>query len=120
MNFLDCVECMACSDNVVRAGLTPKPKDVETLVDMLTYNCEPASAKRFQPSREDECTEIFRPPVPDFAVAKITVRRLCFRNIWRISDEKTSRNRRKTQKIRENQILHEFWVILGEFLIKKH
>jgi mannose-6-phosphate isomerase class I len=34
----DCVECMACSDNVVRAGLTPKLKDVETLVQMLTFN----------------------------------------------------------------------------------
>lgn len=71
--FLDCVECMACSDNVVRAGLTPKMKDVETLVDMLSYICEPVSAKRFQPSREDECTEVFRPPIQDFAVAKITV-----------------------------------------------
>jgi mannose-6-phosphate isomerase len=28
---------MAASDNVVRAGLTPKFKDVDTLVDMLTY-----------------------------------------------------------------------------------
>ncbi|XP_015597331.1 mannose-6-phosphate isomerase [Cephus cinctus] len=69
----DCVECMACSDNVIRAGLTPKLKDVTTLVEMLTYNCEPSSAKRFQPSREDECSEIFRPPVPDFAVVKITI-----------------------------------------------
>ena len=33
----DCVECMALSDNVVRAGLTPKMRDVSTLVDMLTY-----------------------------------------------------------------------------------
>lgn len=33
----DCVEIMATSDNVVRAGLTPKFKDVDTLVDMLTY-----------------------------------------------------------------------------------
>lgn len=33
----DCVECMATSDNVVRAGLTPKLKDVPTLVSMLTY-----------------------------------------------------------------------------------
>ncbi|KAI8578121.1 hypothetical protein K450DRAFT_249132 [Umbelopsis ramanniana AG] len=33
----DCVECMAASDNVVRAGLTPKFKDVTVLVDMLTY-----------------------------------------------------------------------------------
>ncbi|KOC61697.1 Mannose-6-phosphate isomerase [Habropoda laboriosa] len=69
----DCVECMACSDNVVRAGLTPKLKDVPTLVEILTYTCEPLSAKRFQPSREDECTEVFRPPVSDFAVAKITI-----------------------------------------------
>jgi mannose-6-phosphate isomerase len=33
----DCVECMACSDNVIRAGLTPKHKDVPTLIAMLTY-----------------------------------------------------------------------------------
>ncbi|KAK1126647.1 hypothetical protein K0M31_004274 [Melipona bicolor] len=69
----DCIECMACSDNVVRAGLTPKLKDVPTLIEMLRYTCEPISAKRFQPSREDECTEVFRPSVPDFAVAKITI-----------------------------------------------
>ncbi len=31
------VECMANSDNVVRAGLTPKFKDVQTLLDILTY-----------------------------------------------------------------------------------
>jgi mannose-6-phosphate isomerase len=33
----DCIECMALSDNVVRAGLTPKFKDVETLCGMLNY-----------------------------------------------------------------------------------
>ena len=33
----ECVECMATSDNVVRAGLTPKFKDVSTLCGMLTY-----------------------------------------------------------------------------------
>lgn len=33
----DCAECMALSDNVVRAGLTPKFKDVDTLCEMLTY-----------------------------------------------------------------------------------
>lgn len=31
------IECMANSDNVVRAGLTPKFKDVETLVRILTW-----------------------------------------------------------------------------------
>ena len=64
---------MACSDNVIRAGLTSKLKDIKTLVEMLCYKSESASAKRFQPFREDECTEIFRPPVPDFAVTRITV-----------------------------------------------
>ncbi|GMI66169.1 PHOSPHOMANNOSE ISOMERASE 2, DARK INDUCIBLE 9 [Hibiscus trionum] len=34
----DCIECMATSDNVVRAGLTPKHRDVQTLCSMLTYN----------------------------------------------------------------------------------
>ncbi|XP_004232352.1 mannose-6-phosphate isomerase 2 [Solanum lycopersicum] len=33
----ECVECMATSDNVVRAGLTPKHRDVRTLCSMLTY-----------------------------------------------------------------------------------
>ncbi|XP_009798758.1 mannose-6-phosphate isomerase 2-like [Nicotiana sylvestris] len=31
------VECMANSDNVIRAGLTPKHRDVEILCSMLTY-----------------------------------------------------------------------------------
>ena len=30
-------KCMACSDNVVRGGLTDKVQDVDTLVAMLTY-----------------------------------------------------------------------------------
>lgn len=33
----DAVECMAISDNVVRAGLTSKHKDVDTLLEMMTY-----------------------------------------------------------------------------------
>jgi mannose-6-phosphate isomerase len=31
----DLIECMACSDNVVRAGLTPKYRDVETLLEVI-------------------------------------------------------------------------------------
>jgi mannose-6-phosphate isomerase len=30
----ECIEAMACSDNVVRAGLTPKAKDVKTLLEV--------------------------------------------------------------------------------------
>lgn len=33
----ECIECMACSDNVVRAGLTTKYRDLDTLIKMLDY-----------------------------------------------------------------------------------
>mmetsp|Transcript_30841 Transcript_30841/g.71231 ORF Transcript_30841/g.71231 Transcript_30841/m.71231 type:complete len:571 (-) Transcript_30841:118-1830(-) len=37
----DIVECMACSDNVVRGGLTPKFKDIDVLCNMLRYEGGP-------------------------------------------------------------------------------
>jgi len=45
----DIVECMACSDNVVRGGLTPKFKDIEVLCEMLEYRgCDPPIVKPLQ------------------------------------------------------------------------
>lgn len=44
------VECMAASDNVIRAGLTPKFKDAAALVEALRYGPGPG---------------IIKPPVPD-------------------------------------------------------
>ena len=41
----DIIECMAASDNVVRAGFTPKFKDVKNLVEMLTYSYESVENK---------------------------------------------------------------------------
>ena len=64
---------MACSDNVARGGFTLKFKDVPILTEMLNYSFEPASSKRLFATLEDDCTQVFRPLVPDFAVAKITV-----------------------------------------------
>uniref|UniRef100_A0A6I8PBI5 Mannose-6-phosphate isomerase n=1 Tax=Ornithorhynchus anatinus TaxID=9258 RepID=A0A6I8PBI5_ORNAN len=71
----DCVECMACSDNTVRAGLTPKFIDVLTLCEMLNYTPAPSSAKLFTPvqDRLDPCVFTYNPPVPDFTVMKIEV-----------------------------------------------
>lgn len=68
----DCVECMATSDNVVRAGLTPKFKDVPTLVEMLSYNS--IKDARFKPELVSPGCQRFRPPVDDFAVLKYDVR----------------------------------------------
>ncbi|XP_037051960.1 mannose-6-phosphate isomerase [Bradysia coprophila] len=69
----DCIECMACSDNVVRAGLTPKYKDVETLLAMLNYDGSSGESKIFQPKVVDEHQLLFAPAVEDFAVVKIQV-----------------------------------------------
>lgn len=60
---------MACSDNVVRAGLTPKYKDVQTLCSMLTYEAGAAENKLFEPIKEDSHCSVYCPPVEDFAVA---------------------------------------------------
>lgn len=68
----DILECMACSDNVVRAGLTPKPKDVEVLIKMLTYKCtmpEITNGKKV----DGFCT-LYVPPVEDFAIELIDIK----------------------------------------------
>lgn len=65
------LECMACSDNVVRAGLTPKMKDVDTLVDMLTYKCTTPEVTRGE--RIDPYTLLHVPPVEDFAIEIVDV-----------------------------------------------
>jgi len=64
---------MACSDNVVRAGLTQKFIDVKTLCTMLNFNGAPAESKLFFGVQENNYSKVFRPPVPDFAVAHIKV-----------------------------------------------
>eukprot|EP00842_Homolaphlyctis_polyrhiza_P000167 jgi/Hompol1/1150/HPOL_004469-RA len=69
----DIVECMATSDNVVRSGLTPKFKDVDTLVSMLTYNYGPADAQILRGERFNSMpsSTLYNPPIDEFAVALI-------------------------------------------------
>ncbi|VDP15941.1 unnamed protein product [Schistosoma margrebowiei] len=94
----DCVECMASSDNVIRAGLTPKFKDVDHLLRIIQYEPRWGSALKFvgltkkivpidsdvHTSDDQEKNSIkddtsvmseivtFSPPVDDFAVDKIS------------------------------------------------
>ena len=72
--YLDgnCVECMACSDNVVRAGLTPKFKDVNQLCDMLTYSTRDAAQQLFEPVEQDGAL-VYRVAIDDFIVARSQV-----------------------------------------------
>lgn len=64
------LECMAASDNVVRAGLTPKARDVDVLVDMLTYRSGDAASQRLRvvPWPEAPNTLLYNPPIEEFSV----------------------------------------------------
>lgn len=70
----DCVECMACSDNVIRAGLTPKYKDLKQLLSSLEYKGDPAESKIFTPERVDSHQLIFKPPVEDFSLIQLSLK----------------------------------------------
>lgn len=67
----DCVEIMACSDNVVRAGLTPKYKDAATLLSMLTYNVSGLPAVITPAPGPAPFTRSFCAPVPEFRLDHI-------------------------------------------------
>lgn len=78
--FGDGVECMACSDNVVRAGLTPKFKDVETLCSMLDYSMRSASENklasvRTKLSQDKPYLCEFRPVVDEFSIQQIRIKK---------------------------------------------
>mmetsp|Transcript_73753 Transcript_73753/g.210322 ORF Transcript_73753/g.210322 Transcript_73753/m.210322 type:complete len:538 (+) Transcript_73753:91-1704(+) len=66
------IECMAQSDNVVRAGLTGKFKDVDNLVNMLSYTMGGPYIDAGAPSPTEAILR-YTPPVPEFEVMIITV-----------------------------------------------
>ncbi len=82
----DIVECMASSDNVVRAGFTPKFKDVDTLVNMLTYKYAPIDDQKMVPRDYPYATlnragyssgstvALYDPPIDEFSVVQTTLR----------------------------------------------
>lgn len=73
----DIIECMAASDNVVRAGFTPKFKDVKNLCEMLTYQYGSVESQKMPPvdfkksSGEGKCIE-YNPPIDEFSVVETT------------------------------------------------
>lgn len=78
----DIMECMASSDNVVRAGFTPKFKDVDTLTDMLTYSYAPIEEQKMDPTdypyvklektaySSGSSATLYDPPIEEFSVVK--------------------------------------------------
>ena len=83
----DIIECMAASDNVVRAGFTPKFKDVDTLISMLTYSYAPISEQKMNPVDYPYVTLnaaayssgsqaiLYDPPIEEFSVVKTDLKK---------------------------------------------
>ena len=83
----DIIECMASSDNVVRAGFTPKFKDVDTLTKMLTYSYAPIEEQKLRPVDYPYTTlnatayssasssMLYDPPIEEFSVVKTDLNR---------------------------------------------
>lgn len=71
----DMVECMACSDNVVRAGLTPKFRDVQALCEMLTYRDDAldSTMRLHSGTKIAQHVALYRPPpqFPEFQVLRV-------------------------------------------------
>lgn len=70
----DCVECMAKSDNVIRLGLTPKYRDIDSICTTLSY--EPVNPEEIilQPkcNSNDKVTSIYPSFVDEFVVERIS------------------------------------------------
>ncbi|KAK4508566.1 hypothetical protein PRZ48_002305 [Zasmidium cellare] len=78
----DIIECMASSDNVIRAGFTPKFKDVDTLTQTLTYSYAPIEEQKMTPVdyayvklnttaySSNSAAILYDPPIEEFSVVK--------------------------------------------------
>ncbi|KAJ7027893.1 mannose-6-phosphate isomerase [Mycena alexandri] len=71
----DIMECMANSDNVIRAGLTPKLRDIPNLVAGLTYEAAPPSKHVVTPApfHNAGSSTLYDPPIPEFSVVQVVV-----------------------------------------------
>ena len=70
------MECMANSDNVIRAGLTPKLRDVPNLLSGLTYVASPPAKHSVDTRPFDDAapsTALYDPPIPEFSVVRVTL-----------------------------------------------
>ncbi|KAL2313397.1 Mannose-6-phosphate isomerase [Schizosaccharomyces pombe] len=83
------IECMAASDNVIRLGFTPKFKDIETLVNNLTYQTADAKSQLTQPVPFAKAcgsgeTLLYDPPIEEFSILQTKVspgQKQCIRGI---------------------------------------
>ena len=73
IHFEDCIECMACSDNTIRAGLTPKYKDLDTLCKCLTYSTKSSKNCLINSTLIDFTRRTFQTKAEEFCVDLIEI-----------------------------------------------
>ncbi|KIW14070.1 mannose-6-phosphate isomerase, class I [Exophiala spinifera] len=83
----DIIECMASSDNVIRAGFTPKFQDVNTLTDILTYDHDPPEQQLLKPTdypyvklnqiaySSGSESRLYDPPIEEFSVVRTVLKK---------------------------------------------
>lgn len=72
---------MANSDNVIRAGLTPKLRDIPNLISTLTYTASPPTKHYVSPSPFSPSTTtttgssstLYDPPIAEFSVVQLKI-----------------------------------------------
>ena len=86
--IIDIIECMASSDNVVRAGFTPKFQDIPTLTNMLTYSYAPISEQKMsavdypyatfnkEAYSSGSTAILYDPPIEEFSVVRTELKKL--------------------------------------------
>mgnify|MGYP000025396919 FL=1 len=65
------VELMACSDNVIRGGLTPKYVDIVELLKIV--DCREVTPQIISAAPQNQSEFTYKTPVKDFALAQIRV-----------------------------------------------
>lgn len=78
---------MAASDNVIRAGFTPKFKDVKTLTSILTYDYAPPEKQKLDPQpypyaslnaaaySSGSSADLYDPPIEEFSVIRTALKK---------------------------------------------
>uniref|UniRef100_A0A1I7XUZ2 mannose-6-phosphate isomerase n=1 Tax=Heterorhabditis bacteriophora TaxID=37862 RepID=A0A1I7XUZ2_HETBA len=93
----DCIECMACSDNTIRAGLTPKFKDIATLCDNMEYTM---SGPPIFPHKDIvNGLRLYDPPVAEFAVQAI-------KQVMKVTETNAKKHKQKRVLNTDGQLIN--------------
>lgn len=71
----ECVECVGCSNNTIRAALTPKYVDREALIEVLNYRMTDPSYYMVKPRALNNFDHVveYAPDCKDFTLHQIKV-----------------------------------------------